>query len=796
MIGASTNLPKEVVALVHHVELNSAGWWERTIQRLIMAAVWMSGKPLTKDEIAAYMRDQFKLELSGPKLDSALSHLENESLLLRLPAGAYRIPDSQQEKLDKEVAEAEAVAGGARDYFVSVLTEQGIALDPNEVWACFEKHFLIPLVNEIGDNSRKFLSGEPFSTRGEFVLAFLQCFKTDVHDKLRQLVTTFLNPERKDVRAYMGRMLHARFCVEAGGMSEATVKKLAGARSKQLRFRVFVDTNFLFSLLQLHENPANDAAAEVKAIISKLQSNPQVELVVAPRTITEAKTALDASRIQLKGIAVGKHFNRAMLTMRVSGIIKKYFIEQGKRGGLMTADEWFNPYLNNFVPLARAKGVELYNDPMEEYSMDQGVIDDIAMVTKYEENLPEWKRKTYEKLAHDIILWHFVNRQRGKKGYIESPMDAEDWILTLDGRLIGFDEMKHRKADSTVPSCIHPTTMVQMLQFWIPRSQEFEEAMLSSLRLPFLYQEFDGSAEKTTLKILRAMGRFHLGDDVTEEAITNVLVNEELRKRLQMPHPEEEEATLVRDVLIEEMRSELSAEKERADKAEAEAQAHAKDKATIMGQLDSVKDRAIAETRLEMQETMERLEKERNEEHGKQLEAAHGKAELESIRAGAAETKLQQQGETIAGMKSQLDRLTRESAERKALLDYLGLLALVVGGACGGAWYGRLLMPDAVEVFGTQLVQVILAIALFVLGHLILEFAVRKNLVITSLWPFRQLKRFRAWIWSFVAVNILMAVAVELYSNHVQNELDHKNYAPVVQPATPQAPEKLPATRP
>jgi len=35
-------LSREVMALVHHVELNRAGWWDKVVQRLTLAAVWLA----------------------------------------------------------------------------------------------------------------------------------------------------------------------------------------------------------------------------------------------------------------------------------------------------------------------------------------------------------------------------------------------------------------------------------------------------------------------------------------------------------------------------------------------------------------------------------------------------------------------------------------------------------------------------------------------------------------------------------------------------------------------------------
>jgi hypothetical protein len=36
-------LPMELVSLVHHIELNKAGWWDVAVQQLLLAAMWISG---------------------------------------------------------------------------------------------------------------------------------------------------------------------------------------------------------------------------------------------------------------------------------------------------------------------------------------------------------------------------------------------------------------------------------------------------------------------------------------------------------------------------------------------------------------------------------------------------------------------------------------------------------------------------------------------------------------------------------------------------------------------------------
>ena len=215
---------------------------------------------------------------------------------------------------------------------------------------------------------------------------------------------------------------------------------------------------------------------------------------------------------------------------------ERFFEERKRLRGQLTVEDWFDPYLKDFVPLARSAGVELFNESIDEYAIRQDVVDDIHDVMEHEKRtFPENRQKPYESVAHDIILWHFVKDRR--PAYVESPAEAKEWILTVDFRFIGFDQHKLNHSDYNVPLCLHPTSLIQLLQFWVPRTREFEEAILGGLRLPFLFQEFDANAERLSLKIIRRLARFEGSEEVTEDSLVKVVTNDGLRNRMEQGQP-------------------------------------------------------------------------------------------------------------------------------------------------------------------------------------------------------------------------------------------------------------------
>ena len=217
----STNnslLPREAVALVQHIELNKAGWWDKAVNRLVMAAVWLANEPPSVDAIQAALKGTFKLSLTTPKLNLAITWLESRKMLLRLPGDTYRIPDEQRAVFEKEIASSEAVDTKAKESFCKLVNDADAGLDPEQVWRTFEHDFLGPLIKQVGVNAYRLVAGEKLALDPALVDYFLQPFPQDTHSKLRALVTSFIDPKKPEVRAFISRMLHARFCVEASGL--------------------------------------------------------------------------------------------------------------------------------------------------------------------------------------------------------------------------------------------------------------------------------------------------------------------------------------------------------------------------------------------------------------------------------------------------------------------------------------------------------------------------------------------------------------------------------------------------
>ena len=741
-------LSNELAAIVHHVELNRAGWWDKAVQRLILGSIWLLNKPLSSFEILSTIKDEFYLTLGEQKVNEAIKILEKQNALIRLPGPTptFRIPDQQCTVFETEIADMETVTDNARSYFADLVKELCEGLEPDDTWDVFESKLLAPLIQEVGANAYQLIAGGKLAADEKLVRGFLEHFDSHHEISLNQLVTRFLDPKKDAVRRYVSCMLHAVFCVAASGLPENVIMKLSASSTRESRFRVFVDTNFLFSILELHDNPSNVAATELNDLIATLKTNSKirVDLVMTSRTIDEAKQSISTAKTRLAGFPMGANFTQAALRADFSGMTRKYVAERSQRNRELSVSDWFDPYLSDLVPIARSKGVELFNETLDKYATRQDVVDDILEVVEFERSRN--KPKTYEVVAHDMILWHLVNDRR--PAYVESPSDAQDWILTLDYRFIHFDEFKRKQTGSTVPICVHPTSLIQLLQFWVPRTKEFEEAILGSMRLPFLFREFDAEAERTSLRILEGMGRFEGRDDLTEETIQKVMLNDSLRARIALQENENAEVGLIRDALLEEIRAQKEREANRAQQ--------------------------LQDTLVTHEETISTLEF-KTKDKEKKIEELEGTVE-------SKEQKLREANEAIQVQEQEIESIKVEKMGQELLVvrqRYFALLFGVITISCGMAWWLPNQLPSSTHILGITATTILVGIVMFLLCHLGLEWKMGRREPMNRLWSFRQMSRFRVWLWSFVIIVLFGGVLANLAANRIEEEIG-KQELPIV----------------
>jgi len=615
----TVSLPPGLISLVHYIELNKVGWWEKALRQLIVAAIWLSEKNLTAQEVVEYYQKQFKVNLDPNRLGPQLDLLCSANTLIPLPDQRFKISEAALREFEKRLREAEDVEKKSKNNFFEILVQCCPSLDPEETWEKAKNQLILPMIQMMGARTYELLSASKVDLDKDVTFHdYLDKYPPEIQKSLQLAITTFLNPKDVCVRSYILNYLNSFFFLSAGNLKEDTLLTITRLSNIKPTFFIFVDTNFLFSVLGLHENPSNEAALMLQELIKQLSGKVTAKFYVLPSTLDEAKRVLIAYRQNMSQLRLTGNLAEATLDTGLRGIIKKYFEEVKKSNASINADLYFDPYIKDLISIMKTKNVELFNEKTDKYRTDKRVIDDILTQMDFEKSHQRQAAKTYEQWEHDMVLWHFVRDKR--PAALESPLEAIFWVVTVDFRFLGFDAYKKSKLHEPVQTCLHPYTLVQMLQFWIPRTAQFEEAMLSSMRLPFLFQEFDPNSERVTIRIIEALGRYENVGDLSKETIAAILMKDALRQKLSVESDISKRIDLVKEALIEEHHKIQGKLKEAIEKTERlEKEAHEKDDA-IKRMTEQIETKGKKLTDTERQLEKERVKREGLENRVSQLE--------------------------------------------------------------------------------------------------------------------------------------------------------------------------------
>ena len=411
----------------------------------------------------------------------------------------------------------------------------------------FYRAVITPLTLGIGAATYDLIRGEKSKiAENDIIKNFTRKFSETDSEKILQAIQSLITSQDTKVKHFLLSQMSASFCTSSCKLSQADLNKL-NQNGKTIQFNLLLDTNFIYSILQLHDNTSNDAADALLNIISNCPDGIKIKLYVLPITIDETKAVLYANFKAAQSIQSSPNISH-VASERLSGILQKYFKAAGKNPTMNFAEKYFKPHIENLIGILRDKGIEIYNQNIEGYSTRQDIVDDINNRIEHEENTHKEKKRTYESLLHDIILWHVADENRPPR--VDSITDANFWITTIDYRFLGWDEYKRWNRTSSTPVCIHPSSLVQMLQLWIPRNPQMEAAILDTLRLPFFYQEFDSKSEQITIQILETISRFENANNLSIEAIENIVINNALRTRISLTEDENQQIEYVKEAFI------------------------------------------------------------------------------------------------------------------------------------------------------------------------------------------------------------------------------------------------------
>lgn len=304
-------IPSSLTALVHHVELSKAGWQERSLEYLILAILRESDTTLRCESILLMINDRLPAPLGRAQLEQLLINLIKKERILKSSDGSIILSEKTiQEFAECERNQSELIAR-VQDRFQVV--ENNLPAEARITWEQLEDNLIIPLVSELGARTYELLSGTPREiAQTQTFLRVLDIVPENQKGLLADTLQKFFNPKDADIRAYILRYLSAALLVQAVALPPETLAVLEKRASSQLKLNIVLDTNFLFSLVGLHENPADDVVIALEQLITKLKERIKINLYVLPITFDEIKRTVIGYENSLSGFVLTRRIAQAV----------------------------------------------------------------------------------------------------------------------------------------------------------------------------------------------------------------------------------------------------------------------------------------------------------------------------------------------------------------------------------------------------------------------------------------------------------------------------------------------------
>lgn len=513
-----------VYTLAQHVELREAGWWEEAIDRTIQYTLYREKGGLSSADLLR--RSSQLLGLTVNDRDVLLPRMEHLVASDRVIARDDRFVLSMDALHEYEETEraSKALEDSVANDYREVAERHRPALGEVPDWQTFCNDLVFPLVNELGARTLNLLRGDTTLPETRAHAQFLANYVEGKRGLAQAMVSEFLDPNAQAVREFILGYLTHYMLISSTALDKASLDRLHVETGRQ-EFHIVLDTNVIFSMLNLHYNPSNEAAQAFLALTRSIGRYADVHLYVLPDTLKEAQESLAGALERApKGNVTSAMASAVGHLGEVSGLLGKYFEARAKQHSLSPA-LYFQPYIDGLQMQLEEIGVEVVNADT----------DAIRARGSFAQRVDAWYSFEYDKergrsrsrIEHDVVALEYVADQRG--GTVAAQLtEAKWWLLTVDFGLQN-EERRGLQGRRAVPRSINPAELVHVLRFWVPRSEELEAALLGGIRLPFSFFQYDNRVEKTSLKILDRLSRYSNVEDFSSEFVQKIFTDQSLR---------------------------------------------------------------------------------------------------------------------------------------------------------------------------------------------------------------------------------------------------------------------------
>ena len=590
----------------------------------------------TPQDVSKTIDGMFGISIPPHQLEPVLRRLEQRRVIVRTNGTFWSLSDKEHDALTVQVGEIVELEERVRTDWLSLLSISERALGDDSLWKALKTYM-----------------ARAFRRHGMQAASLLNpVFNDDaIHsESLSQLLNEAVELHFDRSATNMAREAVSRFFAEAGISSQRAryITQIAdGAfnfftlqtapeltqqlRSKLSPLTLFLDTNFLFGILDIHYNSQVDVSHDLLRAI-KTHKLP-FQLRYHEITEREMRSTIAHYADSLRSRRWVASLSRAAVASKnLSGFEQTYHERNAERA--LDVDEFLRPY-EHLDESLKKHGMSIYR-PSEERLTERS-----TLCCEYEEFLRNNGKgdKPHDTVFHDATVLDAV---RAKRSRAQSSLEAGALLVTCDYFLYRFDWESSRRQGRRACSVL-PSAFWQILRPYVPSDQDFDKSFAETFALPEL-RALGSGGSRACSKMMEVLAAY---TDVPEETAVRLLSNDLLLDRLRTVIDEKKFKEAV-DSEIVAMNAELLEDK-------------------------AARDRALAERTSELGKAQENLQQRAAAIQAAEAEKAHLKQQLDAINADQEKTRVRSKEieETAREHEEKLKQAQADLAIAKRAVDEL-----------------------------------------------------------------------------------------------------------------------------
>ncbi len=504
--------------LCHVVTLTQDGKLEAAIESIVINifASNVNLAPATVAEIRESISQYFGVQLSEREIQEALdTHVAGANM--QFQDGAYTINPHISTQYQQRIEDANDLEREVKHEWFGEIKDLDFAKLDNwkqSMWDCLTSYMARAFYQHGAQTIRLLDPNTPTSADDTVSLQSyanearkLHCKEIPMHT-VTQAIQRFFTSRKAARTKYVSQLLDATFTYFALTTDDVVARYLTETIPS---VKIFMDTNFIFGLLDLHDNPLNEISKELVDCI--VANEIPFTFHYTLQTLDEIERTVSFNANRLRGRQWRTQTSRiARNNPHISGIERRFHSLNAQSS--ISVDHFLSQY-EQMATLLNDRGFVKFD---EETSLSTDQRHDLLLAYEVylHENRPD-RPKPQGAIKHDVHLLQLAHSARNDTGY---GLDVGAFLITADYYLADF-ERKNPLQKNRAVATVFPNQMFQLLRPFIRTSDAVDSRFVETFALPeFRITEVDYSG--TVSKVLSIMNSY---PNVSDESAVKILTD-------------------------------------------------------------------------------------------------------------------------------------------------------------------------------------------------------------------------------------------------------------------------------